>query len=251
MAGKLFGFPISTLDLPALIARLIAPAGVGGGMQLVVTMNLDHVVKLRRDSRFRQAYARAAIVTLDGAPVSAFAKLKGLDAPRCPGSDLTAALAPRLDPLRHRPFFVLSSLETVAAVRQKLLNQGFQPDQLGFQSPDPGFERDAAASHALAAAIKAHAPTHIFFGLGAPKSEIWLAERQDQFGDVHALAIGASLEFWAGTAKRAPKLMRRIGLEWAWRVAHDPVRLFRRYFISSWAFLPAMLEDLASGPDSR
>jgi N-acetylglucosaminyldiphosphoundecaprenol N-acetyl-beta-D-mannosaminyltransferase len=81
-------------------------------------------------------------------------------------------------------------------------------------------------------------------GVGAPKSEIWLDAHRNEIGPCYAFPFGSAPNFLVGTASRAPQWMRAIGFEWAWRVACEPKRLFRRYFIHSWAFLAAVLDDL-------
>jgi N-acetylglucosaminyldiphosphoundecaprenol N-acetyl-beta-D-mannosaminyltransferase len=66
--------------------------------------------------------------------------------------------------------------------------------------------------------------------------------------DCYGFGFGAGLDFHAGTKRRAPKLLRRIGAEFLWRVATEPRRLARRYFVSSWGFLAAVALDLAGRP---
>ena len=84
----LFGAPISPVTEEDLIRELLAPAERGSGARLVVTMNLDHVVNLRLNGRFRTAYQSAWRVTIDGAPVFAYARFAGVQVPeRVTGAD--------------------------------------------------------------------------------------------------------------------------------------------------------------------
>lgn len=96
----------------------------------------------------------------------------------------------------------------------------------------------------MAAAIRDHHATHLFVGLGAPKSEIWVHEHRDLLGDVYALAVGASLDFHVGLRQRAPAWMRRLGCEWLWRMLSEPRRLLPRYLLDSWYVIPAVARDL-------
>jgi N-acetylglucosaminyldiphosphoundecaprenol N-acetyl-beta-D-mannosaminyltransferase len=241
---RLFGARISSLAQDQLIATIV-DEHASGGVRLLVTMNLDHVVRLRRDQAFRQAYSRAWAVTVDGAPVFAYARARGLRVPeRVTGADLVVELARALPPSR-RLFFVVST----PAIGEKLVEvfraRGFPPDALTFVSPDFGFERDEAQSARLLSAIREHRTTDLIFGLGAPKSEIWIDRHRDRLGDLYAYGFGAGLDFLAGATRRAPVLARRLGLEWMWRLGTDPARLWRRYLVDSWAMLPAIREDLA------
>jgi N-acetylglucosaminyldiphosphoundecaprenol N-acetyl-beta-D-mannosaminyltransferase len=162
---------------------------------------------------------------------------------RVTGADLTPALLERL-PHRSRPFFVVGHAETAERLRQKLAERGFAKEAVGTACPAFGFENNPQASAALAKTIRDHRATHVLFGLGAPKSEVWIDEHRNELGDVYALAIGASLDFYVGLRRRAPAWMQRCGMEWAWRVGSEPVRLFQRYFIESWYAIWAIALDL-------
>lgn len=238
----LFGARIIDADRAELVRRMTAPQRFDG-VRTVVTMNLDHVVQLQKNPAFRAAYDRAWAVTIDGAPVAAYARLKGLRRPRCTGADLLVDLVPALDPARHRPFFVVSAPETQDGLARLMADLGFAPGSVGFAVPPFGFEADSAASDALETAIVAHRASHLIFGLGAPKSEIWIDQRRDRLGDLYALAVGSAPDFLIGRVARAPESFQRLGLEWLWRLASEPRRLARRYLIDSWAFLPAAARD--------
>jgi len=245
-AGRIFGLPFSALDEQALVAQMTQAVPSGSGPKRLATANLDHIVQMARNSAFRRAYDRAWTITADGMPVYLYARLRNVGLPgRVTGADLFARLIEVLDPGRHRCFFVCSTAEVAERLEQRLLRRGFRRDALAFCVPPHAFERDAAYSDALAARIRAHAPTHLFMGLGAPKSDIWTDRYHDALGDCYVLNVGAALDFAAGVKRRAPVLIRRIGLEWAWRVASEPRRLYRRYLVDSWQFLWLVARDLA------
>ncbi|WP_460451272.1 WecB/TagA/CpsF family glycosyltransferase [Alsobacter sp. SYSU BS001988] len=219
----------------------------GEPARLIVTMNVDHVVQLSKRQDFRAAYACAWLVTIDGAPVSAFAKLKGLKgARRVTGADLFAQVFDRLAAGRQRPFFVVSNETVQAALERDLQSRGFTSRDYAFHIPPFGFERSESASADLLDAIKDFAPTQLFFGVGAPKSEVFVAERLEELGGSYVLCVGAGVDFRAGVLKRAPVAWREAGFEWLWRLASDPKRLYRRYLIDSWRFLYLASKDLFS-----
>ena len=244
--AKVFNLEFSELRQDELV-RIIARKPVPPGKRAlsVVTANLDHIVQLRRRPDFRAAYEAAWVATVDGMPVHAYAKLRGAGVPeRVTGSDLFKALMPRLNPSLHRCVFVASSRETGEALLAYLKGRGFKSSALLLIVPPFGFEKDAVSSDCLAAAIAAHRPTHVFFGVGAPKSEVWTHRHRDRLGDCYVLNIGAALEFFVGAKRRAPMWMQRAGLEWCWRLAQEPRRLFSRYFVQSWGFVGAIRDDL-------
>ena len=87
------------------LASALPPAGAGA--LAVYTANLNHIVDLRKDPEFREAYEGAWKVTADGTPVFLYARLRGVSLPgRLTGSGLFPLLMARLDPARHRVFFV-------------------------------------------------------------------------------------------------------------------------------------------------
>jgi N-acetylglucosaminyldiphosphoundecaprenol N-acetyl-beta-D-mannosaminyltransferase len=244
-ARRLFGFEVSPQTQEQLLAELLEKQVPGTGPQLVVTANLDHVVKLRRNALFREAYAWAWRVTVDGAPVQAYARLKGVAPPaRIPGADLFAKLAQRWSPTSHRLFFCVCSAEAAERMRDQLAMRGFGENDVSFAVPPFGFDADEQVSASLAANIRAFAPTHLIMAVGSPKSEIWIYRHRDQLGDMRVFCVGAAVEFLVGLKRRAPAWMRSAGLEWSWRLASEPRRLFKRYCIESFGFLAAIAEDL-------
>ncbi|GJD52181.1 N-acetylglucosaminyldiphosphoundecaprenol N-acetyl-beta-D-mannosaminyltransferase [Methylobacterium crusticola] len=234
-----FGLRFTPLGEQELAARIVGPAVPrGAGPRVIATANLDHIVQLSRSTAFRQAYGRAWAVTADGMPVYLYARLRGAAVPaRLTGADLFARVMTSLSPERHRCFFVATTQETAGLIEQDLVRRGFAPESLAFRVPPHGFETDQAYSDGLAEAIRAHRATHLFVGVGSPKSEIWIDRYRTVLSDCYVLSVGAALEFFVGTKRRAPPAIQHAGLEWAWRVAHEPRRLFRRYFVDSWRFL--------------
>jgi len=244
LSRAIFGLRFSAAGTEALADHLAyVSVRPGGGVETLFTANLDHVVKMRSNVAFRTAYERASFVTADGMPVYFYARWRGVRIPeRVTGADLFPALMERLDPARHRPFFVVSDADTARRIEAKLLRRGFE--RVPVAVPPFGFDADEAYSSELARQIAACGTTHLFFCVGAPKSEMWLDRHREALGPCYALALGAGANFYAGTAQRAPRLMRAIGAEWLWRFICEPRRLFRRYFIDSWEFLLAIADDL-------
>ena len=241
-----FGLNFSTLSQSELISAIAnEPILKGSGARSIHTANLDHIVNLRHNQRLRAAYNKAWAVTADGAPVFVYARLCGASLPaRVTGADLFAKVLGALSLERSRCFFVAASEETARLLLAWSAARGFDPDSVSFEVPPFGFEKDAAYSTDLARRIAAHGTTHLFLGVGAPKSEIWINEHRELLGDCYALNVGAALDFFVGIKRRAPRAFQRFGLEWLWRFSCEPRRLFRRYFVDSWTFFAAVYDDI-------
>lgn len=81
---------------------------------------------------------------------------------------------------------------------------------------------------AITEAIQEFAPQIVFVGLGFPEQEQWLAQFVPQMPSVRiAVGVGGTFDFWTGAAKRAPQMMRSVGLEWLWRLIQQPSRIGR------------------------
>ncbi|TRL37776.1 WecB/TagA/CpsF family glycosyltransferase [Rhizobium straminoryzae] len=242
--ATLFGIRFSTADTDGLVDTLAEEAVPrGAGLRLLVTANVDHIVNLRRNERFREAYRFAWRAVIDGTPVFLYARLRGLALPgKVTGSDLFPRLIARLEPGVHRILLVSPTEDTSRRLYERLQQMGFT-DHIVMTAP-PAFEDDKRFARWLIAAARRQQTTHLILGLGAPKSEIWMHEHARQLPDCYGMALGAALEFYAGTKQRAPVFMRRAGIEFLWRVICEPRRLARRYFVSSWSFFRAIAEDL-------
>jgi N-acetylglucosaminyldiphosphoundecaprenol N-acetyl-beta-D-mannosaminyltransferase len=97
--------------------------------------------------------------------------------------------------------------------------------------------------------INASAPTIVWVALGAPSQEIWMADHVGRINATAMMGVGAAFDFHSGNIRWAPAWMRRCGLEWAHRLAHEPRRLWRRN-MDNLLFLAAILRQRAYGASS-
>ena len=211
-----------------LVARVSARAKSGQGFCLF-TLNLDHLVKRRADPAFRAAYGRASFVSADGAPVVALARHQGAKLTRTTGADLIGPLCAMAARESLPLFFFGSSHALLEAAGDALKRQ--YPGLLiaGCEAPPFGFDPLSPAADACAQRIQASGAKLCLVALGAPKQEMFADRMFSRHPGIGFLCIGAALDFVTGGQKRAPLLAQRIGLEWLWRLATNPTRLFGRY----------------------
>jgi N-acetylglucosaminyldiphosphoundecaprenol N-acetyl-beta-D-mannosaminyltransferase len=106
----------------------------------------------------------------------------------------------------------------------------------GTYSPPLGFERDADECRRIAERIDRARPDLLAIGLGCPKQELWIAKHRHEMRYGVALCVGAAIDFAAGNVSRAPQWMQRNGLEWLYRLAQEPGRMWKRYLVDDMAF---------------
>jgi UDP-N-acetyl-D-mannosaminuronic acid transferase (WecB/TagA/CpsF family) len=229
MPVRLFGMDFADLD-PAAAAAWVAARPEGAPFGYVVTPNADHLVRLARDPALRAIYQDAALRLLDSRVVARLAGLFGLRAPRvAPGSDLVALLlahhlrqGERITIIGMRPRW----LAPLCAMRG--LAPPFHHD------PPMHLDRGSPAFADAVRFVLDHPARLVFLAIGSPLQER-LAAAVQATGQATGtgLCIGAGLEFLAGAQSRAPLWMQRASLEWLYRLAREPRRLWRRYLVHS------------------
>lgn len=196
----------------------------------IATLNLDHVVKLGRNPDFAAAYRAHTHVVADGNPIVWLSHLAGRRAVRLvPGSELIAPLA-TLAAAKKTPVAFLGSTEPVLnAAAQQLQADHPGLDVAACHSPAFGFDPTSAAADATLDQIAASGARICFLALGAPKQEILASRGHARHPALGFVSIGAGLDFIAGHQTRAPLWVRKLAMEWLWRMLTNPRRLARRY----------------------
>ena len=223
------GWPVNIANHKDAILHITQAAKRHEGFA-VFTLNLDHLVKLRRSSEFRDAYSNARFVTADGAPVAKLASLQNACIERTTGADLVEPLA-EAAAQEGLPIYLFGTTDDVLSSAQLHLSRltGFTLEISGAASPDREFDPTSPAADAALDRIAASGARLCFVALGAPKQELLAARAVERGINVGFICIGAGLDFLAGAQTRAPGFMQRSGLEWFWRLATNPRRLTGRY----------------------
>jgi N-acetylglucosaminyldiphosphoundecaprenol N-acetyl-beta-D-mannosaminyltransferase len=239
------GVAIDNLSMPDVLER-IGEFVEEGRFTYAVTPNVDHLVKLRRDVRFRQIYAKADLVVADGVPLLWASRMLGAPLKeRINGTDLfelTCELAAR----RGYSVYLLGGSPGAAQSACERLREK-HPDLkiAGWCCPPHGFHEDEAQNESIRKDILRTGANILFVGLGAPKQENWMHSYAKRTGVAFAIGVGVSFSFVSGEIARAPVWMQRHGFEWLWRLINEPRRLWKRYLIDDIAFLGLLVTALA------
>ncbi len=203
----------------------------------LATINLDHLVKLKRVPAFRTAYAAQDMVVADGNPITWLAKLAAKPVELLPGSDLVVPLC-RLAAEAGLPVSMLGATAPALEAASRWLEREVPGYRRGLLiAPPMGFDPEGPAAREALSRLDALGPGLCLIALGAPKQERLAALGRSLAPQTGFASVGAGVEFISGDQRRAPEWVRRVALEWAWRALASPRRLLPRY-AACFAILP-------------
>jgi len=105
-------------------------------------------------------------------------------------------------------------------------------------------DRNGPDNAEVLAAINDAQPDVLFVGMGMPRQESWILDNLDGLGGRVIFSVGAAFDYEAGAIPTPPRWTGRVGLEWLFRLASEPRRLFSRYLIEPWSLIPPAMEDI-------
>jgi len=247
---ELLGVPVDRRSLNELIAAAMNAVRHRGESFSLACANPHSLVVARSDRPFRLALRSASAVVADGVGCRIGAALAGVPiGPRITGFDFYMALMSALQASGGgRAFFFGSSANVLMAIRERASDDfpGVVVDTL---SPPFG-EWDAAQNVEFIERINAAGPDVLWIAMTAPKQERWMAANAGALQVPVIGCIGAVFEYYAGTVRRAPEWVCDLGLEWLYRLAGEPQRLWRRTLLSAPTFLWASLSQRLSQPSA-
>ncbi len=234
------GSAITAVDMEQALHAVEERLGDGRGGYVCFT-NVHAVVSARQDSEFRDATNGSFMSLADGKPVFWVARSQGnRSIGHTPGPDFMMAALRRFPQRRH--FFYGSTPAVLGQLAERLRVE--IPGLLicGSLSPPFGISSEAEVERHRQA-IRAAGAEFVWVGLGAPKQERWMSRNAAALSPAVLFGVGAAFDFHAGTVSRAPRFMRRLGLEWLYRLAAEPRRLWRRYLFTNGMFIAYVLRE--------
>ena len=215
---------------------------------VLVTPNIDHLVKLQRDRDFYRIYRRAEWVVCDSRVLSLLTRLSRRPIREAiPGSSFFTSyyMYHRNDP--DCRIFLLGAAEGVADKAMARINAAVgRQIVVGAHSPSFGFENNDAECRAIVDIVNRSGANVVLVGVGAPKQEKWIDRWKGEKPGVKLwMALGATIDFEAGNIRRAPRAWQKMGMEWFYRFVCEPRRLFRRYFVDDPRFFYYYVRQLA------
>lgn len=215
---------------------------------VLVTPNVDQIVKMQSDSVYYDVVRRAEWCVCDSKILYLCAKIAGNPLPEAiPGSSFFPAFYEYHKDDENCKIFLLGAMEGVAQKAMERINNKMGRQMVvGAYSPSYGFEKKPEENEEIYRMINASGANVVLVGVGCPKQEKWIDAHKSMMSRVNIwMALGATIDFEAGNIKRAPKIWQKLYLEWFYRFLQEPKRMYRRYFVDDpiffWYFIKQLL----------
>jgi N-acetylglucosaminyldiphosphoundecaprenol N-acetyl-beta-D-mannosaminyltransferase len=209
----------------------------------ICAANVHMVMEAHDSSSFRKIVNDADLVTPDGMPLVWMMRLKGEHKQeRVYGPTLMLQVLDMAQRNKIPVGFYGGSPDVLNTLVERMHEK--YPALIIKFSLSPHFGQMSAEEDKLVVEmIRQSAIRILFVGLGCPKQEIWMAAHKDKIPAV-MIGVGAAFDFHAGKKAQSPSILQRIGLEWLFRLFHEPKRLWRRYLYNNPRFVFLAIADL-------
>lgn len=218
------GIPLDLISLSA-VARHIANAAAAREPLFISTANLNFLALSQRSPAFRRSLWESQLCTADGIAIVILCRLLGITIPeRVAGSDFLPALAAAAAPAQARPLTIFFFGGTSEAGRAACdtVNGWNSPNLCCLGHLSPGFGSiEEMSSDSVIAAINRAGPDFLVVSLGAEKGQSWILHNRQRFKAPVVSHLGATINFLAGSVRRAPRAIQAAGLEWLWRIKEE------------------------------
>jgi N-acetylglucosaminyldiphosphoundecaprenol N-acetyl-beta-D-mannosaminyltransferase len=238
---EVLGCPLDVVTMEQAVARCEAAISSGHYLQHM-SINAAKLVALRDDPQMRRMVRDCGLITADGQSVVWAARLLGARLPeRVAGIDLMTRLLEAAEAGGHS-IFVLGARREVLDTALRRLRE--RHPRLRVAGSRDGYYAESEAAE-VGEEIRASGADILFVAMSSPRKEYFLGERGAALGVPFVMGVGGSIDVVAGVTTRAPRVLQKLGLEWAYRLAQEPRRLARRYFTTNarfaWMVLRAFL----------
>ena len=238
---NLNGFNISTGAYSDFVSEILSYAKERRSAYACVA-NVHMFIEAYKNETFNSIINEADIITPDGVPLCWWLRLKyGIKQQRVAGMDLLPDLLIEMEKKELKVYFYGGSDALINQTGIHLKQHYPLLQVVGLKSP-PFRELTEEEEERSINEINSSEAQLVFVILGCPRQEKWMASMK---GRINAMmvGVGGALPVLIGMQKRAPKWMQRSGLEWFYRLAQEPARLFKRYAITNTLFLYLLSKD--------
>jgi N-acetylglucosaminyldiphosphoundecaprenol N-acetyl-beta-D-mannosaminyltransferase len=239
--ARVLGCAIDRLDMAEMVERIDRVIAARDFAQHAA-VNAAKLVAMREDPELERIVSEAELISADGQSVVWASRVLSDPLPsRVAGIDLMFELFALAERRGYR-VFILGARDDVLERALGRLHER-HPALVVAGARDGYFSDDDDA--AVAAEVAAHRPDIVFVAMPSPRKEYWLGTYGRRLGAPFIMGVGGSIDVLAGHVRRAPVLLQRLGLEWLFRLAQEPRRMFRRYLWGNTRFIAYVAGDFA------
>ena len=232
---EILGMRVDATSYDDAVARITDWADRGESRYVCIA-TVNNVISARDDASYMRVMNDADLVTPDGMPLVWGLRRLGVPvATRVYGPDLTPLLCEAAAE-RGIPVGFYGGREDVLADMVAELRRRFPSLDVAYAVSPPFRALDTDERDQVVDEVTNAGARILFVGLGAPKQERWIAEHRGRVPAV-MVGVGAAFDFIAGRTPQAPPRLQRMGLEWLYRLASEPRRLWRRYVLQNPRFI--------------
>ena len=222
------GMRVHPLQIPEILQVIDHWIRERSGVHYVIQMGMHGASETLKDRQLRVIANAADLKNMDGAPMKWLARLHGFKQAkrRAYGPEVMGTLLRETGP-KYKHFFYGNWVSEELA---ELCSEKYGTRVAGVY-PLPVWPLPEAEKEKIAQAIEAAAPDIVWVGLGTPRQDQFMYEFRNRLTVPVMIGVGAAFDFHVGKLKQAPVWMQEHGLEWFYRLVHEPRRLWRRYLV--------------------
>ena len=242
---RVLGVRVDAVQIPEVIGTMEGWIAARGPARYIAVTGMHGICEARRSPAFREVLSTADLVVPDGMPLVWIGKLRGHPLRRrVYGPELMLEFCSRTSGRGYRHYFY-GAAPGVAARLAETLRRRWPGLQVAgtFSPPFRALAPDEKTE--VVARINAASPDVLWVGLGAPKQERWMRDNRAVLRVPVLVGVGAAFDLISGRVRQAPPWLREHGLEWSWRLAVEPCRLWRRYLLNGPQFAWNVILEMA------
>ncbi len=238
MKTELFNIPLNFVGKKEILEYLEKNNHKPATYQQIISINPENLVEALQNNQFKKIIATSKIHIADGVGVvAALQFLNGQKIERLTGVDLMSELINYANKYSLR-ILLIGGKGNLAEKLHECYKHKYPKLKIW---SNPGFlsknKPQKSESEEIFRIVSIAKPHFVFVAFGSPFQELWIDRNRKRFGKALVMGVGGAFAFLAGSVPRAPKLWRRIGIEWLYRLIIEPWRLFRQLRLIKFVFL--------------
>ena len=229
---SILSVPIHNLAFPQALQKINEFIEKGGFHQ-VCTVNPEFIIQAMENETFRKTLENADLNVCDGVGLQIGALLQGKRfRERITGVDLVYRLVEQAAEKKWRVFLLGAGKGVAKAAAEKLLKEN--PNLLiKYSGEDPNINGTNKAIFE----INSFKPHVLFVAYGSPTQDLWIVSNKNRLSVLVAVGVGGTFDFITGKVRRAPRLVSKLGFEWAYRLLREPWRYRRQARLVKFIYL--------------